>query len=310
MRKYGVVAPAFWTGPTGKLLKQKPHHVRLLAVYLITSPHANMIGLYYLPWVVVPHESGLTQQEAQEGIGVLGSPDIRFAEYDFDSEMVWVPEMARYQIGERLKRADNNRKAIENIVRSLPKNPFTEKFYDRYEQAFNLSDDLVSKGSRRGPEPLSILSDSNPSDLLVKGSGRGSQPLPPAPAPAPVPDPVPEETPSDDQKQPSGQFEIRAKKIQEKMQFEFDGFFQGCLGAGSSEWLVGLVKHFREPEYPDDQIERGLESMHEKFKAKGLHPPAPANFRLKLWEWITRETVKRKKSIEEEIEDYHASQGQ
>jgi len=103
---------------------------------------------------------------------------------------------------------------------------------------------------------------------------------------------------------------VRAAAVRELMQEQFGGFFQSCLGYGGEKWVTSLVVHFREPDYPADQIERGLESMHRKFTAKGLSPPARRNARLQVWEWIERETVKRRKSIEEEVDEYYAKNGQ
>ncbi len=48
MRDYGKVSPHFWTGTTGKKLRQT-HEGLIVAMYLMTSPHANMLGLYYMP---------------------------------------------------------------------------------------------------------------------------------------------------------------------------------------------------------------------------------------------------------------------
>lgn len=48
MRDYGSVSPQFWIGKTGKALRGKPE-AQLLALYLMTCPHANMIGVFHCP---------------------------------------------------------------------------------------------------------------------------------------------------------------------------------------------------------------------------------------------------------------------
>ncbi|EPP8816777.1 hypothetical protein QDS29_003323, partial [Acinetobacter baumannii] len=58
MRDYGKVSPHFWTGITGKKLRQTPEGL-IVAMYLMTSPHANMLGLYYMPLLYIAHETGL-----------------------------------------------------------------------------------------------------------------------------------------------------------------------------------------------------------------------------------------------------------
>src|SRR5438309_4603703 len=49
----------FWTGTTGKELRSAGQEVQLMAVYLFTNPHANMIGLYYLPIGYISLDTGL-----------------------------------------------------------------------------------------------------------------------------------------------------------------------------------------------------------------------------------------------------------
>ena len=126
MRRYGVIAPAFWTGQTGRSIKEAGKDARILAAYFITSPHANMIGLYYLPWPLIYHETGLTEEESRTAFRFLR--EIGFCDYDDKTEMVWVPNMAEFQIGKSLKPADHNIRAIEKLIESLPKNPFIDAF--------------------------------------------------------------------------------------------------------------------------------------------------------------------------------------
>ena len=66
MREYAKVAPAFWTGETGRHLRGDANAQRV-AFYLMTCPSANMIGLYYLPLPVLAHEIGISLQGIFEG---------------------------------------------------------------------------------------------------------------------------------------------------------------------------------------------------------------------------------------------------
>ncbi|MDW5308819.1 hypothetical protein R7J43_21940, partial [Acinetobacter baumannii] len=61
------VSPHFWTGTTGKKLRQT-HEGLIVAMYLMTSPHANMLGLYYMPLLYVAHETGLGMEGASKGL--------------------------------------------------------------------------------------------------------------------------------------------------------------------------------------------------------------------------------------------------
>ena len=58
MRDYAIVSPRFWIGTTGRELRRLGPEVQVVALYLLTAPHSNMIGLYYLPIPTLCHETG------------------------------------------------------------------------------------------------------------------------------------------------------------------------------------------------------------------------------------------------------------
>ena len=64
MRDYGKVSPQFWIGQTGKKLRSEGAEAQIVAMYLMTSPHANMLGLYYCPAMFIAHETGLDLEGA------------------------------------------------------------------------------------------------------------------------------------------------------------------------------------------------------------------------------------------------------
>jgi len=136
MRDYGKIAPRFWIGDTGKQLRGCTQ-AQVVAIYLMSSPHANMIGLYYLPKSFITHETGLTIEGASKGL--RRCIEAQFCAYNEDSEMVWVFEMARFQIAEQLKVDDKRCKGIQNEYDGLPENPFLPTFFDKYAGRFHLS---------------------------------------------------------------------------------------------------------------------------------------------------------------------------
>lgn len=135
MRGHAVVAPQFWTGKTGKFLRQHPDAQRL-AFYLITCPSSNMIGLYYLPLPTLCHELGMTLQGASKALQRVFEGE--FAAYDEASETVFVYEMAKFQIGDELNAKDNRVKAVEKLAESYRKSCYFNDFLDRYKDIFNL----------------------------------------------------------------------------------------------------------------------------------------------------------------------------
>lgn len=134
MREFAKISPQFWINEQGKKIKKLGVESQLIALYLLTNPHANMIGIYYLPIAFISHEVGLTHEEANDGLQNLMKSE--FCSYDHDTEYVWVHEFAFEQIGEQLKYSDNRVKAINDAFSSLPTLPFLEKFYDKYAKSF------------------------------------------------------------------------------------------------------------------------------------------------------------------------------
>lgn len=137
MRDYAKVSPQFWIGSTGKALRKAGAEAQIVAMYLMTSPHANMLGLYWLPELYIAAETGLSPEGASKGL--RRAIEAGFCRYDEESEMVWVVEMAQYQIAERLEPTDKRCKGIQKELESLPNNPFSKEFLHRYAVAFNLN---------------------------------------------------------------------------------------------------------------------------------------------------------------------------
>lgn len=154
MRHYSVVYPQFWTGRTGRTIRELAKtsttgkDVQRVALYLMTSPHANMIGLYFLPILYLCEEVGIDKPDAYSTLAELRRLDFSF--YDETSEHVWVKEMARFQIGPALNQRDCKLPAINRMYQNLPANPWLGPFFDRYSSAYHLTDKRES--SQGGPE--------------------------------------------------------------------------------------------------------------------------------------------------------------
>lgn len=146
MREYAKVAPTFWTGTTGKALRARGTGAMVVGLYLMTAPGSNMLGLYYQPILYMAHETGLGLEGAWKGLRECVEAGL--CKYDEQTEMVWVVEMAAYQIADKLKVSDNRCAGIQRDYDALPSNPFLSEFFDRYQAAFHLTE-------RRGREGAS-----------------------------------------------------------------------------------------------------------------------------------------------------------
>lgn len=136
MRDHAIITPKFWNGKTGRQLRQCGTEELLVALYLMTCPSSNMIGLYYLPIPVISHETGLPIETASKALQRVC--EAQLAMYDEENEIVFLPEMARYQIGESMSAKDNRVKFVRKLLDQYSKSFLINEFHARYDEAFNL----------------------------------------------------------------------------------------------------------------------------------------------------------------------------
>lgn len=137
MRDYSKVSPRFWNGKTGKALKDGGTNAVVVAMYLMTCPHSNMIGLFYVSKSYIAVDTGLSLEEAEQGL--RWACEVGFCEYDECTEIVWVRQMATYQIASNLDEKDNRCKCVQKEYDALPENPFLSGFYAKYVSAFHMA---------------------------------------------------------------------------------------------------------------------------------------------------------------------------
>lgn len=135
MRDYGKVSPQFWVGRTGKSLRGDME-AQIVALYLMTSPHANMIGVYYCPVEYIAKETGIPFEGASKALQRLIEAD--FCTYESDSEWIFVHKFAENQIGEELKTTDKRVQGVVNELAKIPKDQCWQSFRARYAVPFNL----------------------------------------------------------------------------------------------------------------------------------------------------------------------------
>ena len=151
MRNYAKISPQFWIGSTGRKLRDAGPEATLVALYLLSNPHANMLGLYYLPQLYIAHETGLGIEGASNGLRMAS--EAGFCDYDADSEVVFVYEMARFQIAERLEPPDKRCTGIQREYDALPNNLFLPNFYEKIRGRFSPEKSARRhKPARRGSE--------------------------------------------------------------------------------------------------------------------------------------------------------------
>jgi len=136
MRECGRVAPTFWTRGSGKKLRGKPL-AQVVALYLFTCPSSTMIGIYHLAIPTMAHEIGITLEDAERALAEVC--DVGIAQYDHEEELLYLPEGARYQIGESLKPGDKRVAGIRAALAQFNRHPFATDFASRYAVDFCIS---------------------------------------------------------------------------------------------------------------------------------------------------------------------------
>lgn len=141
---YGVVKPTFWTGATGRALRQDVD-AQVVALYLMTSPHANIIGVFRCPIGYIAAETGRPFEGASKGLLKLVA--MGFCTVDSETETVWVHEMARFQIGDALKGADKRVKHVARFFNEI-ENPLIKRaFFEKYGTAYQLVEPPETAGT-------------------------------------------------------------------------------------------------------------------------------------------------------------------
>ena len=136
-------------------------------LYLITSPHSYMAGIYYVTVDSMAKESKLSPSKVKKVLGMLAEKNL--AHYDGEAEVVWVVNMLAYQLARGAKVA----KGIATHLESLPETQLKNAFLTRYAEM---------------SIPYDTLSDTL-SDRVCDTPPIGGSYLPsPSPSPSPVPD--------------------------------------------------------------------------------------------------------------------------
>jgi hypothetical protein len=136
----------FWTGNTGRQMRQFPAAVRELAHFLYSGPGVVSWGLFYKPIEQIAHDTGRQPKQIDDAMKTLAGLD--FAYYDAPTEFVWVKQMAANQHRPLpLKSGDNRIKAVRRWYAGLSPNPFLGPYFDHYDVGLRLSDPLIFSGS-------------------------------------------------------------------------------------------------------------------------------------------------------------------
>lgn len=184
---YSAVFPTFWTGATGRQIRGDLQ-TQIIATYLMTSPHANIIGVYHCPLSYICEDTGSPIEGASMGLRRL--QEIGFCTIDPASNTIWVHEMAFFQIGKTLKPTDKRVRHVHRFFERIANPQIKQAFFAKYGAAF-----LLAQPSEISVDGSPIEGASKPLPSPIEGASatititNTITAVPPERAPAEPPDP-------------------------------------------------------------------------------------------------------------------------
>lgn len=142
MSRYIRIASKFWTDE--KTIKL-PEDARFLFLYLLTSPHSNMVGYYYLPKLYACHDMGWEMERFTKAFTKL--LEERLIYYCDTTSVILVPNFLKYNPIQNKNQAIGAVKAVQELptntlfplfMQCLERfakpftKPFEEAFPERY----------------------------------------------------------------------------------------------------------------------------------------------------------------------------------
>ncbi len=111
MRDYGSVCTSFWIDPQTQSLTNES---KLLALYLLTGPHTNMLGCFRLPVGYIAEDLHWDKKNVLDSVNELST--LGFITYDSNSSWVLIHEFLKYNPIEN----PNQGKSIAKLVDKIP----------------------------------------------------------------------------------------------------------------------------------------------------------------------------------------------
>ena len=133
-RKFAKVYPNVWKS---KKLREVSAKAKLLAMYFLTSPSYCMVGIYEQPQELIRKHTGLNQDYLDEAMHELFEVD--FIRYDYDTEVVWVVDMALSQVADG-RVSERQQKGVLKELARLDiecQFPFVSEFIEHYRSKYD-----------------------------------------------------------------------------------------------------------------------------------------------------------------------------
>jgi len=120
MSRYIRIASRFWTDE--KVIKLSEQE-KFLYLYILTSPHSNMLGFYVLPKLYAMHDLGWNDEQFTKPFTKLLEKGL--IKYDETTSVILIPNFLRYNPIQNINQAKGAAKALQE----LPDNPLFPLFF-------------------------------------------------------------------------------------------------------------------------------------------------------------------------------------
>ena len=159
--RYSKVFVKIWHSKDFRTLSEEG---KMLFLYLLTSPHRNMGGFYYLPLPYLCFDVGLDEKRVSKAFKELTDKDM--ALYDFDAQVVLIKKWFCYNPIENENQAKGLNKQLAEIPKSKLFKPFVNcvKEYCKYIESILKGFDIPSENH----------SETLPKPYAKPGTGTGS----------------------------------------------------------------------------------------------------------------------------------------
>ena len=132
-RKFAKVYPNVWKS---KKMREVSAKAKLLAMYFLTSPSYCMVGIYEQPQELIRKHTGLSQEALDQALHELFEVD--FVRYDYETEVVWVVDMALSQVADG-RLSERQQKGVINELARLSiecQFPFLSELITYYKEKY------------------------------------------------------------------------------------------------------------------------------------------------------------------------------
>ncbi len=114
--RYYRITPRFWQDPDVR--NEWTEDMRMLALYLMTSPHRNMVGLYYCPLSYMENDLQWQSKRIRVAFDSLSSPTVGFVRYDPAARVVFLVNGLKYDAPSTANQVTGATKVLKNLPRT------------------------------------------------------------------------------------------------------------------------------------------------------------------------------------------------